>query len=297
MGPVVHLIDGHIYVFRAYHALPSMSSPSGVPTHAAYGFANTLVKFLSNPEVTHVAICFDAAMTSFRNEIEPSYKATRGETPEDLEPQFELCKRLALGLGLRVFEAEGFEADDLIATLAGRLVGWGAQVVVVSSDKDLAQLVREDGRVVLHDLAKHTTLDADGVRAKFGVDPAQIPDYLGLVGDAIDNLAGVPGVGPKSAAAVLKAFGEIERVPEDPAGWQGVRVRGASHLAGRIAEHRERALRTKSLARLRRDAPAEVAGVAELATAAIQSDALGSLFAELGWKGIGERVRRLDGPS
>ena len=152
-----------------------MEAPDGTPTNAAYGFASTLIKYASAQGVTHAAVCFDHAMASFRNDVEPEYKAQRGEPPDDLEVQFDLCREVALALGFCVFEEEGFEADDLIATVADHVLKRRAQVRVITSDKDLAQLVREDGRVVMHDLARETTYDADGVRGKFGVDPAQIP--------------------------------------------------------------------------------------------------------------------------
>ena len=292
---MVHLIDGHVYIFRAYYSLPEMLAPDGMPTQAAYGFANTLIRLLADSRVTHAAVCFDESMQSFRNEIEPSYKANRGETPEDLEPQFELCTRVARALGLAVFEEEGFEADDLIASLAAQVVRGEGRVVVVSSDKDLAQLVREDGRIVLHDLARDTTLDADGVRAKFGVDPTQIPDYLGLAGDTIDNLKGVPGVGPKSAAAMLTAFGRIEGVPVDPAEWAGVGVRGTRRLAGLVSEHRERALSTRALATLREDALTSPVAVGDLAWSGACSEEFALLCEQLGWKGIVRRVEDLLG--
>lgn len=290
--PTVHLIDGHVYIFRAYYSMPSMESPDGASTGAAYGFANSLIKLMGDPDVTHIGVCFDHAMTSFRNELFDDYKANRGEPPEDLEPQFALCDEVARGLGLPVFSREGFEADDLIATLADRLAARGADVVVVTSDKDLAQLVLEDGRIVLHDIAKDQRMDADGVRTKFGVDPHQIPDYLGLVGDSVDNLPGVPGIGPKSAAAALGAFGDIDGIPEDPDLWDGVPVRGAKRLAAAIAEHREQALRIRDLATVRRDVPGLSDALSDLAIRGAQREELLPLFDRLGWGRIRERVSR-----
>ncbi|MGH0035971.1 MAG: 5'-3' exonuclease [Myxococcota bacterium] len=290
--PTVFLVDGHVYIFRAYYSMPSMEAPDGMPTGAAYGFANSLIKLMSDPEATHIGVCLDHSMTSFRNELFPDYKANRGETPEDLEPQFELCEAVARGLGLPVFSREGFEADDLIATLATRLPDEGANVVVVTTDKDLSQLVREDGRVVLHDIAKDLRLDAEGVRQKFGVNPAQIPDYLGLVGDTVDNLPGVPGIGPKSAAAALSAFGDIDGIPDEIELWSGVPVRGARRLAAAISTHREQALRTRDLATVRRDVPGLSDGVGSLAVAGALRDDLLPLFDRLGWGRIRDRVPR-----
>jgi len=290
--PLVHLIDGHVWIFRAWFVMPQRRAPDGTETGAAYGFASSLVKYLREHEPSHVAVCFDHAMTSFRNALEPGYKAERGEPPPELERQFELCREASEALGVATFEAPDFEADDVIATLTDRLVQRGASVRVVSVDKDLAQLVTEDARVVLHDDAKDATLDAQGVRAKFGVDPGQIPDYLGLVGDAVDGLPGVPGVGPKTAAAVLGAFETLDRVPPHGPRWEGVALRGAARIAERIALHRPRALRTRELATLRRDVPGMRADLARLAWSGARREASQTLFARLGWERITTRVPR-----
>ncbi len=291
-SPVVHLIDAHVYVFRAFYAMPDMRAPDGTPTGATYGFANTLLKYLADHGVTHVALCFDWAMESFRNEIFPAYKATRGSPPQDLVRQLALCGEVAHALGLPVFEQERYEADDLIATLSAALISRGAKVVVVTSDKDLAQLVQEDASVVLYDLARDVTLDASGVRAKFGVDPEQIPDYLALVGDSVDNLPGVPGVGPRSASAALRAFGTIEGIPGDPRAWAGVPVRGAARLARAIDAHREQALRVRELATVEREVPGLRCGLGALAYRGAYRDRVSPLFERLGWTGIGARVKR-----
>jgi len=287
----VHLVDGHVYIFRAHFVMPEMPAPDGTPTGAAYGFTNMLLRHWREQRPSHFVVCFDHAMTSFRNEIEPEYKAQRGDTDEDLQPQFDLCRQAAEAIGLPVFEAEHFEADDVIATLAKKLLAKrGTKVVVHTTDKDLCQLVREDGRLVLADIGKPGTTDADGVRAKFGVDPAQIPDYLGLMGDKVDNLPGVPGIGAKTAAAVLRAFGRIEDVPADPAAWAGVEIRGAKRAAERIAEHRDRALRTRELATVRYDVPGIAPKLNDLALRGADHDLIEPLFARLGWEGILDRI-------
>jgi 5'-3' exonuclease len=290
--PVVHLIDGPVYVFRAYYSLPPMPSPDGTPTHAAYGYASCLIKYLAQRAPTHLAVAFDHSMESFRNELFEDYKAQRGDPPDDLEPQFPICAELTEALGIACFEEQDYEADDLIATLATQLARKGVRVVVVSTDKDLAQLVREDDRITLFDLAKERRLDADGVREKFGVDPAQIPDYLGLVGDAVDNLPGVPGVGPKSAAAALRAFGRIEEVPGDAQRWVGVPVRGAKRIAALVDRHRAQALRTRELATLVRAVPGVRADLRQLRYRGAGRDAVETLFGRLGWGRITTRVPR-----
>ena len=121
-GPLVHLFDGHVYIFRAYYSLPPMTASDGTPCNAAYGFANTLLRYAAEEDPSHVGVCFDAAMTSFRNEVEPEYKAQRGEPPDDLEPQFDLCHEISVALGFATYEVEGYEADDLLGTIADEVL-------------------------------------------------------------------------------------------------------------------------------------------------------------------------------
>jgi DNA polymerase-1 len=289
-GPLVHLFDGHVYIFRAYFSMPSMSATDGTPCNAAYGFANTLIRYATEEDPTHAGVCFDAAMTSFRNELEPEYKAQRGETPEELEPQFDLCHEIAIALGFAVYEVDDYEADDLLGTVAAEVVKRQGCARVITTDKDLCQLVREDGRVHVYDLAKEKTFDADAVREKFGVSPHQIPDYLGLVGDTVDNLPGVPGIGAKSAAAVLQAFPTIEEVPDEIAEWEGVTVRGAKRIAEKIAEHRARALKTKSLATVLRKVPGVTPSLSDLAYNGADRERTEELFERLGWNRIYDRI-------
>ena len=291
--PLVHLIDGPVYVFRAYYSMPPMSAPDGTPTNAAYGFANTLIKYLADTGATHAAVAFDASGASFRNALEPEYKAQRGEPPDDLVPQFDLCARVARALGLPVFERENYEADDLLATLAEQLVASGARVRIVTTDKDLAQVVREDGRVVTYDLARDELRDAAGVREKFGVDPDQIPDYLGLVGDGVDNLPGVPGVGPKSASAVLRAFGRIEHIPADPLDW--ARRRDPRRSAGGRLDRR--APRSRAADARPRHRPSRRAGrrggpVRPRLPGGGSGRRSKTLFEDLGWQRIAARIPR-----
>jgi len=289
----VYLVDSHVYVFRAYHALPTMHAPDGTRVHAAYGFASTLVRMLAQWQPTHFACAFDAAMTSFRNALEPGYKAGRTEAPADLEPQFALCTEVAAALGVPALSVPDFEADDVIATVAECVLATGGRVVVVSADKDLTQLVREDGSVVCCDLARDRTFDAAAVRARFGVEPAQIPDFLALVGDAVDNLPGVPGIGPKTAARLLAKFGRIEDVPGEASAWRDAGVRGAESLATRLVEARDAALRIRGLATLRRDAPGMALGTDALVWRGPDRARSRDLFGRLGWKGIARRVATL----
>lgn len=291
--PRVHIFDGHVYIFRAYYSLPEMRGPNGIHTAAAYGFTNTLLKYLAEERPDYIACCFDAAQTSFRNELFPGYKASRLEPPADLEPQFDYCIAAARALGVPSFEVSNFEADDLIATLTDQVLADSGDVRVLSSDKDLAQLVTEDGRAELYDLARDRLFDADAVRAKFGVSPDQIPDYLGLVGDAVDELPGVPGIGPKGAAAALATFGALEAFPESLNEWEAVPFRGARKLGERYLAHRDHALEIRRLATVVRDVPAlKQVGLTDLQYAGADSKATEALFADLGWGQIATRVPR-----
>lgn len=286
---MLYLLDAHVYIFRAYYSLPEMVGPDGSATHAAYGFANTLLRMVSELDVDEMVCCFDFSMTSFRNEIEPAYKAGRGEVPEDLDPQFAICQEVAEAFGFASYAVAEFEADDIIATFCER---WGGarEIAVTSVDKDLAQLVREDGGVVLYDFAKGRTLDAAGVRAKFGVSPHQIPDYLGLVGDSVDNLPGVPGIGPKGASAVLAEWDRLEEASTDLDAWEALPVRGGKRLGERFFANREQALRTKSLATVRRDVPGLPRGLDIAKRTRPKAAALNGLCRRLGWGTIEERA-------
>jgi DNA polymerase-1 len=275
--------------------MPEMKAPDGTAVEAVYGFANTLLKYLREEQPTHLAVCFDHALTSFRNDLYPAYKESRDDAPPELERQFELCGEVARALGIPTFEAPDYEADDVLATLARELVERGADVRVVTSDKDLCQLVTEDGRVALYDLARDRHFDAAAVRAKFGVSPEQIPDYLGLVGDSVDDLPGVPGVGPKGAAAALTRFGSLDAMPGDPEAWSAVPARGARRIGERVAAHREQALAMRGLATVVRDVPGVGAHPDRLAWRGADRARVEPLFEELGWGGIATRIPRWRG--
>jgi DNA polymerase-1 len=210
----VFLIDGSNFMFRAFHALPSLTSPTGVPVNALHGFVRMIQALRKEfaPEV-FVAV-FDHSGTTFRNELFPAYKAQRPPPPEDLIPQIPLVRGATTALGLPAIEAVNYEADDIIATYTVAAQKLGRRVIIVSSDKDLMQLV-DDGSdtrpaVLLYDTMKHKLLGAAEVVEKWGVPPAQLGDLLALTGDSSDNIPGVPGVGPKTAAALLAEYGSLE---------------------------------------------------------------------------------------
>ena len=204
----VYLVDGSGYIFRAYHALPPMTRPDGTPINAVYGFTNMLLKLLAESDADCVAVVFDAGRATFRNEIYPDYKAHRPETPEELIPQFPLIREAARALNLPSIEQQGYEADDLIATYARLARQAGAKVTIVSSDKDLMQLVT-DGIEML-DPIKQKPIGPAEVQEKFGVPPEKVVDVQALAGDSTDNVPGIPGIGVKTASQLINEYGDLE---------------------------------------------------------------------------------------
>ncbi len=216
-GARVYLIDGYGYVFRAYHALPPLTRKSdGAPVGAAVGFANMLNKLLEdhfvNGDGTHIAVLFDAGAATFRNEIFDDYKANRDETPDDLIPQFAFIHKTPNAFGIASVEQQGFEADDLIATYARLVHDAGGEAIVVSSDKDLMQLVGPG--VTMLDPMKNRAIGPDEVREKFGVGPDKVVEVQALAGDSTDNVPGVPGIGIKTAALLINEYGDLETLLE-----------------------------------------------------------------------------------
>jgi len=217
-APRLFLIDGSGYIFRAYHALPPLTRASdGLSVGAVAGFCNMLWKFLEEMKgseaPTHLAVIFDKSEVTFRNQLYPEYKAHRPPAPEDLVPQFPLIRDAVRAFNLPCIEMGGFEADDLIATYARQAAASGATVRVVSSDKDLMQLI-VDGIIQLYDPMKNRLLGPEAVFEKFGVTPDKVIDVQALIGDSVDNVPGAPGIGPKTAAELMATFGSLEAILE-----------------------------------------------------------------------------------
>ncbi|MGB0438673.1 MAG: DNA polymerase I [Paracoccaceae bacterium] len=212
-GCHLHLIDGSAFIFRAYHALPPLTRKSdGLPVGAVAGFCNMLHRYVegnTGPDApTHVAVIFDHSGKSFRNDLYDLYKANRPPAPEDLVPQFPLTRRATQAFSIACHEIAGFEADDIIATLACQAREAGGRVTIISSDKDLMQLV--GGGVEMLDAMKNKRIDSDGVREKFGVGPERVVDVQALAGDSVDNVPGAPGIGIKTAALLINEYGSLE---------------------------------------------------------------------------------------
>lgn len=206
----VYLVDGSAYIFRAFHGLPPMTRPDGTPVNAVFGFSNMLTKLVQDTEAQYMAVVFDTARKTFRSEIYPEYKAQRPPPPDDLIPQFALIREATDAFNLPRIEMEGFEADDIIATYAKQAVESGHEVTIVSSDKDLMQLVGDNVRMM--DPMKNRIVGADEVRERFGVGPDKVIDVQALAGDSSDNVPGVPGIGVKTAAELINVYGDLDNL-------------------------------------------------------------------------------------
>ncbi len=209
-GPHLILIDGSGFIFRAYHALPPMTRPDGTPVNAVFGFSNMLSRLLKDHVGTHFAVIFDAGRHTFRNDLYDKYKAQRPEPPEDLRPQFALVRDATRAFGVPSIELEGWEADDLIASYATAVVAIGGRATIVSSDKDLMQLLRPG--IDMLDPMKQKPITLADVMDKFGVPPEKLIDAQSLIGDSVDNVPGVPGIGPKGAAQLINEYGDLEAI-------------------------------------------------------------------------------------
>lgn len=210
MTKTICLVDGSGYIFRAFYGLPPMTSPDGVPVNAVFGFTSMFLKLTKEIGCDYSLVLFDAKRKNFRNEIFADYKATRKETPEDLIPQFAIIHEAVEALNLNFLEMEGYEADDLIATYTKLALAKGYEVVVVSGDKDLMQLIRPG--VTFYDPMKDKYFSPEDVKEKFGVYPDKVVDVQALSGDTIDNIPGIPGIGPKTAAQLVEEFGSLQAV-------------------------------------------------------------------------------------
>ena len=293
--PTLTLIDGSGFIFRAFHAIPHLSTTKGVPTNAVYGFTTMLLKSLREHAPTHVALVFDASRKSFRTDLDPSYKANRPDAPEDLARQFPLVREVAHALDVPVLEETGVEADDVIATLARRARDEGFEVVIVTGDKDFAQLVGEG--IELYDPMAEAagrggwTRPAD-VERKLGVRPDQVVELMALTGDKIDNVPGVPGVGEVTAAALVRHFGTVEAMLSRPEEIPEAVARGGEKLKEKIVAHAARIRLNRTLVTLREDLPL-AERPSDLARRPVNASRARALFSELEF---GRLLRELPAP-
>lgn len=275
------LVDGSGYIFRAYHALPPLTRPDGTPIGAVVGFTNMLLSLRDTMPADYLAVIFDVSRITFRNTIYPEYKAHRPPPPEDLVPQFALVREATRALNIPVIEMADYEADDLLAAYAKAGRAEGMDVVIVSSDKDLMQLIA--GGITLYDPMKQKTMGPEQVMEKFGVLPEQVVQVQALIGDSVDNVPGVPGIGPKTAAELINTYGSLEallaRVDEIK---QPKRRESLIHYA-------QQARISLELVQLKDDMPLPVP-LPELAAQSIAPDTLLSFLREQGFKALLKKI-------
>ena len=249
----IHVLDGTAMLFRSYFGMGKFRSPSDLEVAGVMGMGQTLARLYRDLKPQHLTVVFDAAKLNFRHEIYPDYKANRDDPPEDMNHQFDLAVRLVDELGFPFFRIVGYEADDLMATMAFRAKKAGVKVVLVTPDKDCLQLV--DDQVVVLDGKGGPPFDAAGVEAKMGVPPERVIDLLALAGDSSDNVPGVRGIGPKSAVALIQALGGLEDIYANLDRVPDLAVRGAKSLATKLEAGKENAFLSRKLVILDEEVP------------------------------------------
>ena len=279
------LIDGSGFIFRAYHALPPMNRPDGTPVNAVYGFTTMLMKLIEDEEPDHIAVIFDKGRKTFRNDIYPDYKANRPPPPDDLIPQFAIIRDATRALGLASVAKEGFEADDLIATYARHAREAGVLVTIVSSDKDLMQLVGPG--VTMRDPMSNRLIGPAEVEEKFGVGPDRVVDVQALAGDSTDNVPGVPGIGVKTAALLIREYGDLETLLERAGEIKQPKRRQA------LTEQADAARMSLDLVTLRDDVEVEVP-ISTFAHAAPEAEVLLAFLKEQAFRSLTAKVESRD---
>ncbi|SLN36539.1 DNA polymerase I [Roseisalinus antarcticus] len=284
-GCHLHLIDGSAFIFRAYHALPPLTRKSdGLPIGAVSGFCNMLQRYVegnAGSDVTHVAVIFDKGSHTFRNDLYDLYKANRDEMPEDLRPQIPLTRRATEAFNIACKEIENYEADDIIATLACQAREAGGRVTIISSDKDLMQLVG-DG-VVMLDAMKNKVIDVEGVEEKFGVGPDRVVDVQALAGDSVDNVPGAPGIGIKTAALLINEYGSLEELLDRAEDIKQPKRRQT------LIDHREQIELSKKLVQLDCETPLDFT-LDDLEVREPEPDTLLGFLAEMEFRTISKRI-------
>ena len=271
-APVLTLIDASSFIFRAYHAIPPLTTSKGVPTNAVLGFTRMVLKTLKDLKPTHLALAFDKDSRAERQKIDPNYKAHREGPPEDLVPQFELIRRVVEALNLPVLEVAGWEADDVIGTLARLAKAEGFGVQVVTGDKDFIQIVDENVR--LFDPMKDVHTGPAEVKERLGIEPRQMRDYLALMGDAVDNVPKVPGIGPKTASELIQQFGDVDTLLSRLDEVKKPKIREA------LASHRDSLLMARQLVTFKTDLELNIT-LPELARRPFDTQRAKQLFTEL----------------
>lgn len=277
----VYLVDASIYIFRAYYSVPdTLINAEGQLINALHGFAGFLGGFLDEAKPAHLAVVFDESLTtSFRNDIYPAYKANRETPPAELKQQFAWCRTLVRSLGIADFSSEHYEADDLIGTLATRLREQGYSIVILSADKDLAQLVAEGD--MLWDYSRNRKHTYEKIPAWLGVRPEQVADWLALTGDSVDNIPGIPGIGSKTAAALLEHFPTLDDIFGQIGKVTDLKIRGAARIQNLLREHEDAAMLARQLTGVAIDPDMNV-NINDIARRRVNKDDVATVCDELG---------------
>ncbi len=271
--PRLYLIDGSSYIFRAFYGIrQSLSNSKGLPTNAIYGFATMLLKILREEQPEYIAVIFDPKGKTFRHEMYKEYKANRAETPDDLIPQFPYIINLVEAFNIVSIQQEGFEADDVLGTVSKKAEKEGFEVTIVSGDKDMMQLITSNIKML--DTLKNKTFGVKEVKEKFGVEPGQVTEVMGLMGDSSDNIPGVPGIGPKTAIALIQDYGDIENLLEN------LKQIKKEALKNKLLEYREQARLSKKLCTINTNMSLTV-GIEKMKAKEFNSKRVISLFKEL----------------
>jgi DNA polymerase I len=286
-GSTLYLVDGSGYIFRAFYALPQLNNSRGLPTNAVYGFVRMLVKLLKDAHPSRLAIVFDSPKRTFRDDLFQAYKANRMSPPSDLVVQIPYIHRVVEAFRIKSLLLEGYEADDLIGTLAARAARRRIETVIVTGDKDFMQLVGP--HITLWDTMRDKRTAAREVREKLGVEPKSVIDLMALMGDAIDNVKGVPGVGEKTASALIQRFGSLDNLLNHLSELEHSDLRGAKKLAPLIAQHRGDVELARKLVRIDTDSPIKVE-IDELDFHGIDEHATAELFRDLEFSSIMEEL-------
>jgi 5'-3' exonuclease len=293
---LIFLIDASVYVFRAYHSvLPDMRDRDGNSVHAVFGFARFIGDLIERVRPKYIAVAFDQRRAnSYRNRIYPAYKANRERAPVDLVLQFERCRELCRHLGLAVFVDPEYEADDIIGSLATLMRDEGVRSAYITRDKDLAQLMRDGD--VFWDFGAREQFGYHDIERHFGVLPERFADYLALTGDEVDNIPGVPGIGHRTAASLMKAFASLDEMYGDLGRVAQLKLRGAGTLAQKLTEHRDAVYLSRQLTRIACDLKLGT-GTDGLRRRPPDMSALGGLYDHLGFgpflRRQGERLAQL----
>ena len=290
---MLYLVDASVFIFRAWFSVPvEVADRDGNPVNAVLGFARFLTELLEKESPRHIAVAFDESLEQgYRNEIYPAYKANREPAPAELKRQFALCQEVCAALGVTRYGSSRYEADDIIGTLATRARAAGLPVTIVSRDKDLTQLLSSVD--IYWDAVADVRYGYDDIEQRFGVKPERMADFLALMGDAVDNIPGVPGVGRKTAATLLKHFDTLPGVYDNIAAVPKLKFRGATFVAQSLAEHREAAFMSRQLTGIACDMPL-VAAVDDLQPRAPDLAAVEAIYERLGFgRMLREQARRI----